>query len=135
MDFGRNVLMLLRRGLSLIVVAAMIGAAGFAADALWNDSRLFYRFAGRDALEAACRPQMLDRLAGKGFSPTDLEFSPRPAISFAFGSQGRSRTFDDDFTFSDGPDGQRVDGVVACTVSGQSVTVDVSVDSLPVRAS
>ena len=76
---------------------------------------------------------MKDSLAGKGFTPTDLTFDRRPSIAFAAGSLGAGRTLASPFTFTDGPDGPRVDGTAVCHVSGQTVTVTVDVDRLPLR--
>jgi hypothetical protein len=121
----------------IIGAAILLGVlllAGFFADAVWNGSRIFYAAMGRDRLVSDCTPLTKESLIGKGFSPTDLSFGERPSISFTSGSFGQSKTLSDDFTFSDGPDGQRVDGGVVCTVVGKTVKVEVHVDSLPQRA-
>lgn len=123
--------------LKLIGTAILLGIvvmAGFAADAFLNRSRLFYVAIGRDGLVHDCTPLTEESLIGKGFSPVDLMFSERPSIAFALGASGQVKTLSDGFSFSDGPDGQRVDGTLVCTVVGKDVKVDVQVDSLPLRA-
>lgn len=120
--------------IGFVVLLGFASLAGFVADLVWNDSRIFYLLAGRGALETACRPLTLESLAGRGFSPVDLTFGPHPSISFASGSAGSVKTLAGDITFSDGVDGQRIDGSVVCAVSGHTVKVDVNVDRLPQRA-
>ena len=116
-----------------VLLAALVLFGGFLADTGWNDSRLFHAAMGRDALETACAPPVRQSLVGKGFTPTDLTFSRRPSIAFAAGSLGSGKTLAGGFTFTDGPDGPRVDGTAVCRLSGRTVTVDVEVDSLPLR--
>ena len=117
-----------------VVVLASLASCGFVLDLVLNDGQILYALAGRARLEGDCRPLTVERLIGKGFSPVDLTFAPRPSLSFASGSNGVTRTLLTDFTFSDGPDGQRVDGSLVCTVSGHTIDVDVDVRSLPIRA-
>ncbi|MCW6508090.1 hypothetical protein [Lichenifustis flavocetrariae] len=117
-----------------ILLGGILLAAGFFGDMLWNDGRLFYAAVGRDRLVELCTPPAREDLISRGFSPTDLVFAPRPSIAFTSGPSGQSKTFSAPFTFSDGPNGQRVDGRLACSVSGKTVKVDVQVDSLPLRA-
>ena len=53
---------------------------------------------------------------------------------FASGGFGSSRLLSGPFTFTDGPNGQRIDGRLACHVQGKEIRVDVDVDGLPMRA-
>ena len=120
-----------------LVGAAMVGALLLAALAVydlgWNGSALFYRVVGRDSLVEACTRPLRENLVGRGFSPVDLDFGASPSIASASGPFGRSKTLSGSFTFSDGHNGPRVDGRIACTVSGPAVEVDVEVETLPRR--
>ena len=120
--------------LGTVVLLASLASCGFVLDLVLNDGQIVYALAGRARLEGDCRPLIMERLVGKGFSPVDLTFASRPSLSFASGPNGMARTLRTDFTFSDGPDGQRVDGSLVCTISGHTIDVDVDVRSLPVRA-
>ncbi len=71
------------------------------------------------------------RLAERGFQPDDVEFGPEPTLGSPW---ARERSFGDSFTFRDGAAGTRVDGVMACVVSGAGVTVEFRVGQNPRRA-
>ena len=57
----------------------------------------------------------------------------RPAEPTLGSPWGRERSFGGSFTFRDGIEGARVDGVVACVVSAGRVTVDFRVAQNPHR--
>lgn len=126
--------MRLIRYLGAVAAVGCLAVAAFAADFVWNDGRLFYLAMGRDAMVGACTPPARDALAGRGFTPEDFTIGDRPSIAFAAGTLGRARVLTAPFTFSDGPDGPRVDGRLVCAVHGPSVQVDVQVDATPLRA-
>ncbi len=115
-------------GLSLSALAL---AGLVLADFGLNDGRVIYALMGRDALVAACRPALAASLAEKGFTPTDIEFEPRPSLDIAFGKAKELRS---SFTFTDGVGGSRVDGTLACVREGTAVRVRVDTTSLPRRA-
>ena len=119
--------------IGLVALVAIAAGVVFAADMVWNESRLFYAAVGRDALVRDCTPGTKEALIGKGFSPIDLSFESRPSIGVSYGTEGRVRTFRSAFTFSDGQGGLRIDGRLACMVHGHDIQVDVDVDSLPRR--
>ena len=86
---------------------------------------------GSADLADACRTPLVRRLAERGFQPDEVEFGPEPTLGSPW---ARERSFGDSFTFRDGAEGTRVDGVVACVVSGPGVTVDFRVAQSPHRA-
>ncbi len=114
-----------------MAAAGVLVGGGVLGD-LWLDGgRALYAAFGRDALARTCTAPLIRRLAEQGFEPADLEFGPRPRLSLAW---GRKRSFGDSFTFTDGAGQERVDGFVACQVSGGTITIDVRVGSVPHRA-
>ena len=117
-----------------LLVLAILALGGAVYDAGWNGGRLMASLLGRDRLVAQCLPAVRTSLAGRGFTPTDVEVGDPVSIAVASGSFGRTRVLSGPFTFSDGPNGPRVDGRLVCHVHGRDVDVDVAVDSLPLRA-
>ena len=119
------------RGLGLVGLGA--GLAGvLAAAALWlGGSHLIYRALGGEGLARACTPPLVAALRDRGFEPADVEFGPDPKLSSPF---ARPRSFGASFTFRDGAAQVRVDGVMACAVSGEEATVEVRVGTVPRRA-
>ena len=123
-------------GKSLILVgagalsAAVLGGALAVADLRFDGGRLVHAAMGSDALAEACRAPLVSRLAERGFEPAEVEFGPEPTIGSPWGDR---RSFGDSFTFRDGAKQARVDGVVACVVSGGGVTVEFRVGSAPHR--
>lgn len=125
------------RGLKVIGAVLCCGAllmAGFVYDVGWNHGRLFATLLGRDRLVAQCVPGVRTALTERGFTPTDIEVGAPVSIGFASGGFGSSRVLSGPFTFTDGPNGPRVDGRLACHVQGKEVRVEVDVDGLPLRA-
>lgn len=120
--------------IAAMLLLAVIALAGFVYDAGWNHGRIMASLLGRDRLVARCLPAVRTSLTGRGFTPTDVEVGDPVSIAIASGSLGRSRVLSGPFTFSDGPNGPRVDGRLVCYVHGQDVDVDVAVDALPLRA-
>lgn len=123
--------------LKLIAAVALLGLlalGGLVADTVWNDGRVLSTLLGRDRLVAQCLPPLRDTLVQRGFSPTDVEVGTAVSIAVASGSFGRVRVLSGPFTFSDGPNGARVDGRLACRVSGAKTEVEVDVDGTPLRA-
>lgn len=117
-----------------LLLVAVLACGTFVVDMMANDGRLFYAAVGRDRLVGLCTPPIREALVSRGFAPSDIAFGVHPSISLAAGSWGRSQVLAGVFNFTDGPMGPRVDGSASCTVQGSSVTVDVAVDHLPVRA-
>lgn len=128
---GRPVL----RGSALVLagmlLAATLGGVAILADLRFDGGRLVHAAMGVGDLADACRPPLVRRLAERGFQPDDVEFGPEPTLGSPW---ARERSFGDSFTFRDGVEGSRVDGVVACVVSGTGVTVDFRVAQNPHRA-
>jgi hypothetical protein len=122
------------KAIGAVLLLAMLLVAGFVYDAGWNDGRMVATLLGRDRLVAQCLPAVRTRLADRGFSPTDVEVGEPVSIALASGSFGRSRILSGPFTFSDGPNGPRVDGRLVCRVQGAAIEVQVDVDGLPLRA-
>ena len=122
------------KAIGALVLLAMLAVAGFVYDAGWNDGRLVATLLGRDRIVAQCLPVVRSRLTDRGFSPTDIEVGDPVSIALASGSFGRSRVLSGPFTFSDGPNGPRVDGRLVCHVQGTQIDVQVDVDGLPLRA-
>ncbi len=122
------------RSLALVAAGALLtaalGGAAVLGDVRFGGGRLLHAAMGSDALAAACQAPLERRLAEKGFQPDDVEFGPAPTLGSPWAPE---RTFGDSFTFRDGAAEVRVDGVVACVVSGASVTVDFRVGSSPHR--
>lgn len=114
----------------LLLVGLLLLAGGLA-DVVFNDATLIYALMGRDRLLATCLPELARTLAERGFAPSDVQFGGKPSLGFL---SGRGGTLRDTFTFSDGPEGGRVDGTMACAVVGSSVRVEVRTMSLPRRA-
>lgn len=112
-------------------LAAVLGAIGVVSDLVFDDGRIAYALLGRDGLEKACTPSLSDKLRDAGYEPRDIDLGARPDIAVA---SGAGRTFKDTFTFQDGAAGSRVDGVVACVVNGDGVTVDFRTAAPPVRS-
>ena len=111
--------------------AAVFGAVVLVCDLVFDDGRIADALLGRDGLEKACTPLLSDKLRDAGFEPREIDLGARPDIAVA---SGAGRTFKDTFTFQDGAAGSRVDGVVACVVDGDAVTVDFRTTAPPVRA-
>lgn len=115
-----------------IVLAFLCLAASAAAlDVAFNDARLLDAVTGRSRLEATCLPELERELADRGFSPADIEMSPRPDATHRL---WRRRSLAAEFTFQDGPQASRIDGVMACVLDGTSVHVEVKTRGRPVRA-
>lgn len=122
------------KALGAVLLLAALVVAGFVYDAGWNDGRFVAGLLGRDRLVAQCLPAVRTRLADRGFSPTDIEVGGSVSIGIASGSFGSARVLSGPFTFSDGPNGPRVDGRLVCRVHGTETDVKVDVDGLPLRA-
>ena len=119
------------RALSLVGLGAVL-AAGLAAVALWfGDDHLLYRALGGEGLARACTPPLVAALRDRGFEPAEVEFGPDPKVSSPF---AHPRSFGASFTFRDGVAQVRVDGVMACAISGEEATVEVRVGTVPRRA-
>ena len=125
------------RARSVLKASALMAAGGVLlggvalADLWFDDGRALYAAFGRDALARSCTAPLIRRLAEQGFEPADVEFGPRPRVSLAWGHE---RSFGDSFTFTDGAAQERVDGVLACEVSGGTVTIELRVGAVPHRA-
>ena len=114
-----------------ITAAAALTAAGFATMDVWLDhGRLLFLALGRDELVKSCSASLTGRLAEKGFEPNDLDVEARPTLEIPWRAV---RSLEGHFTFLDGPEQTRVDGVMACLVSRTGVTVDFRVASAPHR--
>ena len=128
---GRSIL----RGLALVaggmLLAVALGGAAVLGDLRFDGGRLLHAVMGGADLADACRTPLVRRLAARGFPPADVEFGPEPVLGSPW---ARERSFGDSFTFRDGAEGARVDGVVACVVSGTEATVDFRVAQNPHRA-
>lgn len=119
------------RALGLVGLGAVL-AAGLAAAALWfGGEHLLYRALGGEGLARACTPPLVATLKDRGFEPADIEFGADPKVSSPF---ARPRSFGASFTFRDGAAQVRIDGVMACAVSGEEATVEVRVGAVPRRA-
>ena len=119
-----------RLSLGITAVAAL-AAAGFAALDVWLDhGRFVFLALGRDELVKSCSASLTGRLAAKGFEPSDLDVEAKPTLDVPWRSV---RSIEGRFTFLDGPEQTRVDGVMACLVSRTGVTVDFRVASAPHR--
>ncbi len=112
------------------LLAVAVGSALVLADLRFDGGRFVRAAMGSDALAEACRVPLVGRLAERGFEPDEVEFGPEPTIGSPWGG---GRSFGDSFTFRDGAGQARVDGVVACVVSGGGVTVEFRVGSAPRR--
>lgn len=117
-----------------VVVCVAFALAGFVYDAGWNSGRVLATLLGRDRLVAECLPGVRTALTERGFTPTDVEVGVPVSIGFASGGFATSRVLSGPFTFTDGPNGPRVDGRLACHVQGKEIRVDVDVDGRPMRA-
>ncbi len=113
---------------TLAVVLAMVVVIG---DLIFDKRRLMYAALGRDALVAACQPELVRQLAVDGFQPSDIALGDTPDITF---STLTGKTLTDTFTFGDGALQSRVDGVVVCGVKAGAVSVTVRTRSAPMRA-
>ncbi len=113
------------------MLAAVLVVAVIAGDFFFNNHRLLYAVMGRDTLVAACRPVLETKLKAAGFEPQDLAFGGDVALSF---STVTGRALTGSFTFEDGASQTRVDGIVACSVVGQTVTVEMRTLTTPMRA-
>ena len=111
--------------------AVALGGAVILGDLRFDGGRLLQAAMGDADLADACRAPLVARLAERGFQPDDVEFGPEPTLGSPW---ARERSFGDSFTFRDGAEGSRVDGVVACVVAGTAVTVDFRVAQNPHRA-
>ena len=113
------------------MVAAALAAAGFAAADLWFDhGRLVFLALGREKLVKSCSASLTGRLAQKGFEPSDLDLDARLNLDVPWRAV---RSIEGHFTFLDGPEQTRVDGVMACAVSRTGVTVEFRVEAAPHR--
>ena len=114
-----------------IAVAAALAAAGFAAADVWLDrGRLVSLALGREAIVKSCSASLTGRLSQKGFEPSDLDVDAQLNLEVPWRSV---RSIEGHFTFLDGPEQTRVDGVMACAVSRTGVTVEFRVASAPHR--
>ncbi len=120
----------LRLGLGT-TVAFVLAAAGFvAADLSFDQGRLVNMALGREGLIKNCSASLAGQLAQKGFEPSDLDVDAHSNLDRPWRSV---RSIEGHFTFLDGPEQTRVDGVMACAVSRNGVTVDFRVASAPHR--
>ena len=116
----------------IYATAAMVLAmVAFIGDLALNQRRLFYTMLGRDGLVAACRPSLAARLRDAGFEPADIDFGATPDITI---STAAGKTLRDTFTFADGASQTRVDGILACSIKGETVAVEVQTSTTPTRA-
>lgn len=134
MHDGQGGVMPVLKILGALLLLGLLAVAALVYDAGWNGGRLVATVLGRDRLMAQCLPAVRTSLAGRGFTPIDVELSEPISIALELGIFGRSRVMSGPFTFSDGPNGPRVDGQLVCHVRGTAVDVDVAVDGLPLRA-
>ncbi len=120
----------LRLSLGVLATAVLV-SAGFVAADLWLDhGQLIALALGREALIQSCSASLTGRLEQKGFEPSDLDVDTHPTLDMPWRSV---RSIEGHFTFLDGPEQTRVDGVMACLVSRTGVTVDFRVASTPHR--
>ena len=113
------------------MVAAALATAGFAGADLWFDhGRLVFLALGREELVKSCSASLTGRLTQKGFEPSDLDLDAQLNLDVPWRSV---RSIEGHFTFLDGPEQTRVDGVMACAVSRTGVTVEFRVESTPHR--
>lgn len=128
---GRSIL----RGMGLIaagmLLAVALGGIAILWDLRFDNGRLVQAAMGSADLAEACRAPLVRQLADRGFQPDDVEFGPEPTLGSPW---SRERSFGDSFTFRDGSEGTRIDGVVACVVSGAVVKVEFRVMQNPHRA-
>ncbi len=117
-------------GIGTLTMAVVAGAV--AVCIVLDGGRVLDAVTGRTSLEAMCLPELRKELAGRGFSPTDIELVPRGAAPSAL---WRPRSYAADFTFQDGPGATRVDGIMACILDASEVRVDVRTRGQPIRAS
>ncbi|MDX7953040.1 hypothetical protein P7D22_17910 [Lichenihabitans sp. Uapishka_5] len=117
-----------------LVLIAVLAVSGFVYDTMWNDGHWTGMLLGRDRLVAQCLPPLRASLTTRGFTPTDIEVGRSVSFAVASGSFGRVRVLSGPFTFSDGPNGARVDGRLACLIDGTRTDVEVEVDGTPLRA-
>ena len=131
-DSGRKRPALRSFGLVLagVLLAVALGGTVLLVDLRFAGGRIINAAMGSGDLADACRRPLQQRLAEKGFEPADLEFGPEPALGSPW---SRERTFGDSFTFRDGAEAVRVDGVVACVVSTAGARVEFRVASPPHR--
>ena len=117
----------------LAAMVAILVVAGLAVvgDVALDGGRLISALLGRDRLIAACSPALVDKLKGAGFQPGEVMFGDSPDIAV---STLTGRSFRDTFTFTDGAAETRVDGIMACILSGTAVTVEFRTSRTPVRA-
>lgn len=113
----------------LVLLAVLLVGASLA-DLIFNHGRGLGLLLGRDALIAACRPPLIAKLKAAGFEPADIEFGDAQTVTVATAQ----RTLAGTFTFADGASQARVDGLLACVVEGQTVSVEVRTRSTPMRA-
>ena len=113
-----------------MLLAVALGGIVILGDLRFDNGRLVQAAMGSADLADACRAPLVGRRAERGFQPDELEFGPEPTLGSPW---ARERSFGDSFTFRDGIEGARVDGVVACVVSGGTVTVDFRVAQAPHR--
>ena len=114
-----------------ITASLVLAAAGFvSADLSFDQGRLVSIAFGREGLIKNCSASLAGRLAEKGFEPSDLDLDTHPSLDRPWQAV---RTIEGHFTFLDGPKQTRVDGVMACAVSRNGVTVDFRVASTPHR--
>ena len=123
------------RGLALVaagmLLAVALGGVVILGDLRFDGGRLLHAAMGSADLADACRTPLVRELAERGFQPDEVEFGPEPTLGSPWAWE---RSFGDSFTFRDGAEGTRVDGVVACVMSGPGVTVDFRVAQNPHRA-
>lgn len=114
-----------------VLAAVVLAVSGFAAADLWFDhGRLIVSALGREALVKSCSASLTGRLEQRGFQPSDLDVDAHPTLDLPWRSV---RSVEGHFTFLDGPEQTRVDGVMACLVGRTGVTVDFRVGSSPHR--
>ncbi len=119
------------KGAALVAVGMAL-AGTLALGDLWLDNgRIFGAALGREELARTCTASLGRRLAEQGFEPADIEFGDAPNYGPPW---ERQRSLGSSFTFVDGAGQDRVDGVMACLVSGDKVTVEFRVGSTPHRA-
>ncbi len=126
-----------RPGRSLALVAAgalltlALGGILLLADLRFDGGRVIHAALGTQALAEACRAPLERRLVERGFQPDDVVLGPEPTLGSPW---DRERRFGDSFTFRDGAAAERVDGVMACVVTRDGVTVEIRVAANPHRA-
>ena len=119
------------RALGLVGLGAVLSGV-LAAGALWlGGEHLLYRALGGEGMARACTPPLVAALRDRGFEPADVEFGPDPKLNSPF---AHPRSFGASFTFRDGAAEVRVDGIMACAISGDEATVEVRVGAVPRRA-